>query len=170
MTSYGIAHGILLRKAPVMEYLYYLSQIGVAMSPLSNNALFLPLERSPFKNFFECGINISLSTDDPLQFHFTREPLMEEYSIAAQIWKFSPTDMCEIARNSVAMSGFPAEERVRWLGAPIDREGPESNDIKATNVPSVRMAYRYETLQEELYRSLRSCRASRVSVIAIFYN
>ncbi len=35
---------------------------------------------------------------------------MEEYSIAAQVWKLSQTDMCELARNSVLMSGF--EEKV----------------------------------------------------------
>ena len=32
---------------------------------------------------------------------------MEEYSIAAQVWKLSPCDMSELARNSVLMSGFP---------------------------------------------------------------
>ena len=32
---------------------------------------------------------------------------MEEYSIAAQVWKLSSVDMCELARNSVIMSGFP---------------------------------------------------------------
>ena len=31
---------------------------------------------------------------------------MEEYSIAAQVWKLTPCDMCELARNSVVMSGF----------------------------------------------------------------
>ena len=31
---------------------------------------------------------------------------MEEYSIAAQVWKLSPCDMCELAKNSVIMSGF----------------------------------------------------------------
>ena len=31
---------------------------------------------------------------------------MEEYSIAAQVWKLSACDMCELARNSVMMSGF----------------------------------------------------------------
>lgn len=36
-----------------------------------------------------------------------QEPLMEEYSIAAQVWKLSSCDMCELARNSVMMSGFP---------------------------------------------------------------
>lgn len=36
---------------------------------------------------------------------------MEEYSIAAQVWKLSTCDMSELARNSVLMSGFP--HRVR---------------------------------------------------------
>ena len=31
---------------------------------------------------------------------------MEEYSIAAQVWKLSSVDMCELAKNSVIMSGF----------------------------------------------------------------
>jgi len=38
-----------------------------------------------------------------------QEPLMEEYSIAAQVWKLSSCDMCELARNSVIMSGFPEQ-------------------------------------------------------------
>ena len=38
---------------------------------------------------------------------------MEEYSIAAQVWKLSSCDMCELAKNSVIMSGF--EDRVREL-------------------------------------------------------
>ena len=116
------------------------------MSPLSNNSLFLNYNRSPFPDYLarskivfidNChnswrrgakterktlsrGLNVSLSTDDPLQFHFTKveilqfrntslpfkEPLMEEYSIAAQIFKLSSCDLCELARNSVLMSGF----------------------------------------------------------------
>lgn len=38
---------------------------------------------------------------------------MEEYSIAAQVWKLSTCDMSELARNSVLMSGFP--HRVRGI-------------------------------------------------------
>lgn len=38
---------------------------------------------------------------------------MEEYSIAAQVWKLSSCDMCELARNSVLMSGF--SHRVSWF-------------------------------------------------------
>ncbi|RUS75731.1 hypothetical protein EGW08_016513 [Elysia chlorotica] len=109
MLAESIAHGLQLRKVPVLQYLFYLSQIGIAMSPLSNNSLFLNYHRNPLPDFFNRGLNVSLSTDDPLQFHFTKEPLMEEYSIAAQVWKLSTCDMCEIARNSVLQSGFPNE-------------------------------------------------------------
>jgi AMP deaminase len=55
------------------------------MSPLSNNSLFLDYHRNPFPMFFSRGLNVSLSTDDPLQIHLTKEPLVEEYSIAAQV-------------------------------------------------------------------------------------
>jgi AMP deaminase len=75
---------------------FYLDQIGVAMSPLSNNALFLTYERNPFLSYFQKGLNVSISTDDPLQFHFTKEPLIEEYSVAAQVIYL----MTEIARFS----------------------------------------------------------------------
>lgn len=36
---------------------------------------------------------------------------MEEYSIATQVWKLSSCDMCELARNSVLMSGFSHKVR-----------------------------------------------------------
>jgi len=38
LTSHSISHGIL---TPALQYLHYLKQIGIVMSPLSNNALFL---------------------------------------------------------------------------------------------------------------------------------
>lgn len=72
LTAHSISHGILLRKVPALQYLFYLKQIGLAMSPLSNNALFLTYERNPLPDFFKVGLNVSLSTDDPLQFHFTK--------------------------------------------------------------------------------------------------
>ena len=37
---------------------------------------------------------------------------MEEYSVAAQVWKLTATDLCEIARNSVMHSGFPHQVRL----------------------------------------------------------
>ncbi|KAJ3246799.1 AMP deaminase [Chytriomyces hyalinus] len=151
LTSHSINHGILLRKVPAIQYLYYLDQIGIAMSPLSNNALFLNYERNPFFTFFQRGLNVSLSTDDPLQFHFTKEPLIEEFSVATQIWKLSSTDQCEIARNSVLQSGWEMQFKKHWLGESCHLPGPAGNAIHKTNVPNIRLAYRYQTLMEERY-------------------
>ena len=119
---------------------------------------------------------------------------MEEYSIAAQVWKLSTVDMCELARNSVVMSGFEhkvcvgrcvcvcvcrcgclclcvcevcvvvrcvyilspsptlprPQVKQHWLGQYYDEEGVAGNDITRTNIPNVRVAYRYETLSEEM--------------------
>ncbi|XP_067383218.1 AMP deaminase 2 isoform X3 [Channa argus] len=72
MLSQSISHGLMLRKAPVLQYLYYLAQIGIAMSPLSNNSLFLSYHRNPLPEYLSRGLMVSLSTDDPLQFHFTK--------------------------------------------------------------------------------------------------
>ena len=85
LTARGINHGINLRKSPSLQYLYYVTQMGLALSPLSNNALFLQLSKNPFHEFFSVGLNVTLSTDDPLMFHHTKEPLMEEYCIAKQV-------------------------------------------------------------------------------------
>jgi AMP deaminase len=48
LVAENIAHGLNLKKVPVMEYLYYLAQVGICMSPLSNNHLFLDYQKSPF--------------------------------------------------------------------------------------------------------------------------
>ena len=150
MCCHSISHGILLRKVPVAQYIFYLEQIGIAMSPLSNNALFLAYERNPFIQYFRRGLNVSLSTDDPLQIAFTKEPLMEEYSVAAQIYKLNAVDMCELAKNSVIQSGFEHALKQRWLGTDYNLRGVAGNNVAKTNIPNIRQAYRHETLLEEL--------------------
>uniref|UniRef100_A0A2K5JRQ3 AMP deaminase n=2 Tax=Colobus angolensis palliatus TaxID=336983 RepID=A0A2K5JRQ3_COLAP len=150
MTADNISHGLNLKKSPVLQYLFFLAQIPIAMSPLSNNSLFLEYAKNPFLNFLQKGLMISLSTDDPMQFHFTKEPLMEEYAIAAQVFKLSTCDMCEVARNSVLQCGISHEEKVKFLGDNYLEEGPAGNDIRRTNVAQIRMAYRYETWCYEL--------------------
>ncbi|KAG5553097.1 hypothetical protein RHGRI_011084 [Rhododendron griersonianum] len=150
LTAHNIAHGINLRKSPVLQYLYYLAQIGLAMSPLSNNSLFLDYHRNPFPIFFLRGLNVSLSTDDPLQIHLTKEPLVEEYSIAASVWKLSSCDLCEIARNSVYQSGFSHALKSHWVGKEYYRRGPDGNDIHRTNVPRIRLEFRDMIWREEM--------------------
>ncbi|KAI3947262.1 hypothetical protein MKX01_019915 [Papaver californicum] len=150
ITCHNIAHGINLRKSPVLQYLYYLAQVGLAMSPLSNNSLFLDYHRNPFPTFFLRGLNVSLSTDDPLQIHLTKEPLVEEYSIAASVWKLSACDLCEIARNSVYQSGFSHALKSHWIGLSYYLRGPDGNDIHKTNVPHIRVEFRDTIWREEM--------------------
>ncbi|KAF2172476.1 hypothetical protein M409DRAFT_63149 [Zasmidium cellare ATCC 36951] len=150
LCCHSISHGLLLRKVPLLQYIFYLEQIGVAMSPLSNNALFLAYERNPFLQYFRRGLNVSLSTDDPLQFAFTKEPLIEEYAVAAQIYKLSAVDMCELAKHSVIQSGFEHTMKQRWLGNNYYLSGVAGNDMAKVNVPNIREAFRHETWLQEM--------------------
>ncbi|TQW06769.1 AMP deaminase [Cordyceps javanica] len=149
LCCHSISHGLLLRKVPLLQYVFYLEQIGMAMSPLSNNALFLAYERNPFHQYFKRGLNVSLSTDDPLQFAFTKEPLIEEYAVAAQICKLSSVDMCELAKNSVKQSGYERAIKQQWLGPDFEKPGKEGNKMVKTNVPDRREEFRYLTLMQE---------------------
>lgn len=149
LTALSVCHGVGLRKVPALQYLFYLMQIGISMSPISNNVLFLTYDRNPFPTYFRRGLNVSLSTDDPLQFHFTREPLIEEYSIAAQIWKLSPADLAEICRNGVMQSGFELAIKKKWLGSKCMLLGAEGNDISKTNIPQIRLRFREQSIRAE---------------------
>ncbi|KAM8861739.1 AMP deaminase 3b isoform 1-T1 [Synchiropus picturatus] len=150
LTADNISHGLNLKKSPVLQYLYYLAQVPIAMSPLSNNSLFLEYSKNPLREFLQKGLCVSLSTDDPMQFHYTKEALMEEYAIAAQLWKLSTCDLCEIARNSVLQSGLSHQEKKHFIGSNYLQDGPEGNDIHRSNVAQIRMSYRHETLCNEL--------------------
>ncbi len=117
--AHEINHGIQLKNNIVLQYLYYLSQVGISISPLSNNKLFLEYNANPCPLFFargnfpfphlslplslsfpclfsfisilsadwrfRCfvlpypmpGLNVTLSTDDPLMLHYTMDPLVE---------------------------------------------------------------------------------------------
>ena len=146
----GINHGVNLQHSPVLQYLYFITQIGISVSPLSNNALFLKMIKSPFSDFFQRGLNVTLSTDDPLMFHTTKEPLLEEYTTARAIFGLSMTDMCEIAGNSVRQSSFaprgtPSVGR-RVLG--ISRDW--TMDPLWSNIPQRRLNYRRRCLAREL--------------------
>lgn len=49
-----------------------------------------------------------------------------------------------------ADSRFPLQEKKHFLGENYLQDGPEGNDIRRTNVAQIRMAYRHETLCNEL--------------------
>ena len=90
-------------QVPVLQYLYYLAQISIAMSPLSNNSLFLNYHRNPLPEFLARGLCITLSTDDPLQFHFTKVRMSwEAYEIFSLFFRlkiFDFFDAISLLRN-----------------------------------------------------------------------
>ncbi|KAG8347026.1 AMP deaminase [Trypanosoma vivax] len=146
----GVNHGINLKHSPTLQYLYYLAQIPLGITPLSNNALFCKYEENPFPTFFRRGLNVTLSTDGPLIFHYTEQPLIEEYSTAANYWNLSQVDLCEIARNSVLMSGFPSYKKKKWLGELCVLRSAVGNDVRRSHVPQSRCSFRYETYLDEV--------------------
>ena len=148
MLSESIAHGINLHQQVSLQYLYYLDQVGISSSPLSNNFLFRKIRESPVGKLFRRGLNITLSTDDPLLFHMSDDPLLEEYSVARATFDLSMTDMMEMARNSVIQSGFEEEFKQKYLGKDF-RKGVTFCDERLTHVPLIRAKFRAEHLALE---------------------
>ncbi|KAL7721221.1 AMP deaminase [Entamoeba marina] len=147
LTSKAINHGIRLNASSPLQYLYYLKQIGLAISPLSNHNLFLSYENNPFGEFFKRGLNVSLSSDDPLQFHRTQQPLLEEYAIAQQTFNYVTGDLAEIAYNSVIQSGFTVEEKEEMVGKEYWNYSKEN--AERTRHTRIRMSFRKEMLNSE---------------------
>ncbi|GKY93284.1 hypothetical protein MPSEU_000295900 [Mayamaea pseudoterrestris] len=159
----SINHGILLDMQVSLQYLYYLDQVGLSISPLSNNFLFRKIADNPFNKFFRRGLNVTLSTDDPLLFHMSDDALLEEYSVARATFDLSMTDMMEMARNSVLQSGFENDFKRKWLGKDYQR-GLTFCDENITHVPLIRAKFRAEHLAIEhmLVQLVAAGKGSRV--------
>jgi AMP deaminase len=54
--GFGLALGLGLVETPSLQYLCYLRQVGISMSPIANNALCLQLAKNPFDEFFAVGL------------------------------------------------------------------------------------------------------------------
>lgn len=52
-----------------------------------------------------------------------------------------------------------------WLGPNYIKEGEEGNDIRRTNVPDIRVAFRYETMYEELNLITQAIRTDELETI-----
>lgn len=148
MLCQSINHGISLDKQVSLQYLYYLDQVGMSISPLSNNFLFRKIAENPFDKFFRRGLNVTISTDDPLLFHMSDDALLEEYSVCRATFDLSMTDMMELARNSILQSGFEDDFKKQWLG-PEYRRGLTFCDERITHVPLIRAKFRAEHLAIE---------------------
>jgi len=172
LLSKNIINGEKLSNYPVLQYLYYLKQIGITMSPLCWNKTLQLLndddshieapttfayEKNPAIEFFRIGMRVSLSTNKPLFSSLTREPLIEEYSIAGSMHKLSAVDLSELCRNSVLISEFNGGLKKHWIGIKYTKTGDGVTDwepsdefgIQRCNVPNMRLDYRLDSLKVE---------------------
>jgi len=148
MLCQSINHGVNIDRQVSLQYLYYLDQVGMSISPLSNNFLFRKISTNSFPKLFKRGLNVTLSTDDPLLFHMSNDALLEEYSVARASFDLSMTDISEIARNSVLQSDFEDNLKEKWLGRNYKR-GVTFCDEEKTHVPLIRSKFRAEHLAFE---------------------
>jgi len=143
----SVSHGNQLKHSSILQYLFYLEQIGLSMAILKENSIIVDYKDHPFNKFLKRGLNVTISTASPLQIHFTNDPLAEEYAIASQFWKLGPVEIAEIARNSVLLSGFDHEIKKNSLGDHYDQG---VNDPNRTDIPEIRYQYRFTCLEREL--------------------
>ncbi|ODQ80539.1 hypothetical protein BABINDRAFT_160810 [Babjeviella inositovora NRRL Y-12698] len=179
--------GLKLLEHPTLQYLYYMNQVGLLMAPTSDISIHKALNVSarnrglsymnhPFIQLSQIGLLVSINASNPLLSSLTREPVMEEYCIAANIVKMNDVELCELMRNSVMNSNYEAYYKRKWIGVDIEKKNESENRYKATktrgsedylralhrgcfidndngflrtNVPQIRVRYRQNTLRYE---------------------
>lgn len=67
--------------------------------------------------------------------------------------------------HTVLSSLLMSQAKSHWLGPDYMKEGPISNDIRRTNVPDIRVGYRYETMCEELHLITQAVRTQELDRI-----
>lgn len=92
-------------KNNVLLYLYCKDKVGCALSPISNSYLSRNYRCLHLDLLFNVGLNMSINTDDPLMFHLTNDPLMEEYTMIKTIYNLSLIDLVELINNSITING-----------------------------------------------------------------
>ncbi len=74
-----------------------------------------PKHRHPARDFYDLGLSISFSTDDPPYFQTN---MTQEYDIAMQQFGFTPTELLSVSRNAIIAS-FAEEALKRKLLAKL---------------------------------------------------
>ena len=109
-----IGHGLAAAQDAELLEVMAQKQVPVELCVSSNlrTGVSPDLKEHPIKKFFEHGLMITLSTDDPAMFQTS---LNREYEIAQQEFGFSEDHLRELARNSFEASFLPVEKKLRFL-------------------------------------------------------
>jgi adenosine deaminase len=114
-----IGHGTRAEEDETL--LAYLSekQIPIEMCPLSNvrTGVVVRIEAHPIRRYFDLGLLITVSTDDPKMFGNT---IAEEYCTLETVFGFTPAEIRRVVDNSVQASWMDPEKKERLLSARRD--------------------------------------------------
>jgi adenosine deaminase/aminodeoxyfutalosine deaminase len=111
-----IGHGLAARHdADLIEVLAE-RQIPIEINVTSNirTGCCAGYEAHPVRQYFECGLMVTLNSDDPPMFGSN---LLEEYLLVQQRYGFTLDQMRELAANSVEASFLGPERKLRLLAA-----------------------------------------------------
>ena len=109
-----IGHGLSAASDPELMEVMAQKQVPVEMCISSNlrTGACKELQEHPVKKFFDEGLMVTLSTDDPAMFQTS---LNKEFEIAQQEFSFSEDHLRELARNSIEASFLPVEKKLRFM-------------------------------------------------------
>lgn len=109
-----IGHGLSAANDPELLEVMAQKQVPVEMCITSNlrTGACAELQEHPVRKFFDEGLMITLSTDDPAMFQTS---LNKEFEIAQQEFSFSEEHLRELARNSIEASFLPVEKKLRFM-------------------------------------------------------
>ena len=109
-----IGHGLSAASDPELMEAMAQKQVPLELCITSNlrTGACKELKEHPVRKFFDEGLMITLSTDDPAMFQTS---LNREYEIARQEFAFSEDHLRELARNSIEASFLPVEKKLRFM-------------------------------------------------------
>jgi aminodeoxyfutalosine deaminase len=109
-----IGHGLSAASDPELMEVMAQKQVPIEMCITSNlrTGACKELQEHPVRKFFDEGLMITLSTDDPAMFQTS---LNKEFEIAQQEFNFTEEHLRELARNSIEASFLPVEKKLRFM-------------------------------------------------------
>jgi aminodeoxyfutalosine deaminase len=109
-----IGHGLSAASDPELMEVMAQKQVPVEMCITSNlrTGACKEMQDHPVKKFFDEGLMVTLSTDDPAMFQTS---LNKEFEIAQHEFNFSEDHLRELARNSIEASFLPVEKKLRFM-------------------------------------------------------
>jgi aminodeoxyfutalosine deaminase len=109
-----IGHGLAAARDRELLEVMAQKQVPVEICITSNlrTGACAELQEHPVRKFFDSGLMVTLSTDDPAMFQTS---LNKEYEIARMEFEFSDEQLRELARNSIEASFLPVEKKLKFL-------------------------------------------------------